>query len=378
MDEKRAAAIFQATIIDNAVIVNIVNILLVQLGFLGDCILSTHLPDAIKQHHSGAIVSVLTTPGATVFFKYNSSVDRVIPFAKRGKQKGLRGIWNLAQELKKYKFDVAYSLHRSLRTSLVLALADIPYRVGFKSAKGAFLYTELKTRPVGEHDVIRNLSILGDNSVTKNLTTNLTLVIPPESSVSAEVKSWCQGNSPYVSIFPSSVWATKRWHKEGFRSIVSNLITKGYRVCIMGAPNERNNNSFVAEGFPDDAVRDFTGVTSMDETVWMVSRARLVVCNDSMALHIGSALKIPTVTIFCATSPWFGFGPWQNQALVVQHEALDCKPCKRHGSIACPTGTELCMKGVAPKDVMTAVMRLLEETPPFLSQGTSTQYHLSP
>jgi len=355
-----------------------VNILLVQLGFLGDCILSTHLPDAIKQHHTGATVSVLTTPGAASFFKHNGSVNAVIPFAKRGKQKGLPGIWHLAQELKAYKFDVAYSLHRSLRTSFVLALASIPHRVGFKSAKGAFFYTELKTRPLGEHDVIRNLSILGDNSVTKSLSTTLTLVIPPESNISDEVKSWCQGNTPYVNVFPASVWATKRWHKEGFRNIVGNLVAKGYRVGIMGAPNERDHNSFVAKGFPVDVVRDFTGVTSMDETVWMVSRSKLLVCNDSMALHIGSALKIPTVTIFCATSPWFGFGPWQNQALVVQHESLDCKPCKRHGSKACPTGTELCMKGVAPKDVMTAVMKLLEETLTPLNPDTLTQYHLSP
>jgi heptosyltransferase-2 len=84
------------------------------------------------------------------------------------------------------------------------------------------------------------------------------------------------------------------------------------------------------------------------------------VCNDSVALHVGSALKVPTVAVFCATSPRFGFGPWRNRATVVEHSELSCKPCRRHGSPRCPTGTEACMRDVKAERVLAAASGLLE------------------
>jgi heptosyltransferase-2 len=63
-----------------------------------------------------------------------------------------------------------------------------------------------------------------------------------------------------------------------------------------------------------------------------------------MALHMASAFRIPTVAVFCATAPEFGFGPWENpESVVVQDATLPCKPCGRHGSNRCPNGTEACM-----------------------------------
>lgn len=92
----------------------------------------------------------------------------------------------------------------------------------------------------------------------------------------------------------------------------------------------------------------------------VMQKARLVVCNDSMSLHMASALKVPTVAIFCATSPTFGYGPWQNQAIVVERRDLACKPCRPHGSRRCPNGTEACMRGLAADEVISAVDRLLD------------------
>lgn len=335
-------------------------VLLVQLGFIGDCVLSTHLPEAIVQQHPEAEVTVLTTPIARSLFADNRWVAETLSFAKRGDQKGIGGLLALAQDLRQRNFTICYSLHRSIRTTILLALARIPHRVGFVNARGAWLYHVVRDRPKGEHDVRRNLAILGNYAETEYLSTRMCLVPPERNSVSEKVREWvAKGvHRPYAVVFPGSVWFTKRWSEEGFRRVVMQLVKEGYRVCVLGAPNEQEGNRRVTVGCDEGLVADFTGLTSLRETIWIVAQAGLLVCNDSMALHLGSALKVPTVTIFCATSPFFGFGPWQNRALVVQHEALECKPCRRHGSNACPTGTELCMTGVSPAQVMKAVRQL--------------------
>jgi heptosyltransferase-2 len=107
-------------------------------------------------------------------------------------------------------------------------------------------------------------------------------------------------------------------------------------------------------------VIDLTGKTDIAETMYIVKNARLIVCNDSMALHMASAFKVPNVAIFCATSPQFGFGPWKNRAVVVEKKDLTCRPCRRHGGRSCPTGTEACMKDLSPDEVIGAIKSLLD------------------
>jgi heptosyltransferase-2 len=124
----------------------------------------------------------------------------------------------------------------------------------------------------------------------------------------------------------------------------------------MGGPDDMAVNRRVSRGLD---VLDLGGKTSISDAMYIVSQAKLVVCNDSMSLHMASAFKIPTVTIFCATSPTFGFGPWQNNARVVEKK-LDCKPCGRHGGRRCPNGTEACMKEVDFDEVASAIDSVLK------------------
>jgi len=63
-----------------------------------------------------------------------------------------------AGELKSQGFD-----HRSPRTAILLFLARIPVRIGFRDANLSFLYTEQRQKKEEGHSVIRNLSLLFDD-----------------------------------------------------------------------------------------------------------------------------------------------------------------------------------------------------------------------
>ena len=154
---------------------------------------------------------------------------------------------------------------------------------------------------------------------------------------------------------PGSVWPTKRWDWAQFREVAKHFTSLGQRVILIGSPAEVSVCEQVARDLP---VTNLAGHHSLAETLYIVQQAGLVICNDSMVLHLASAFKIPTVTVFCATSPRFGFGPWQNRALVVEHQGLSCKPCRRHGGLTCPTGTEACMREVPASQVLAAVQQL--------------------
>lgn len=328
------------------------NILLVQTSFLGDTILSTPVITALKLKHPNSKIFMMTTPLAKELVRRDPDLSGVITFDKRGSERGLKGIRRKARELSEMNFSRVYSLHRSARTAVTLALSGIPERVGFREASLSFLFTEKRTRTGRGHEVLRNLSILDDDPNSYANSCPIRIVPPTFAELSDSAKALSKSLDKYAVIFPGSEWKTKMWKSEGYREVLLNLERKGWSTLLLGSPKERAICEAVRGG---SKAQNRAGDFSLSESLYFVSRAGLVVCNDSMALHLASAFKVPCVSVFCATSPEFGFGPWQNRAKVVEKTGLSCKPCRRHGSPSCPNGTERCMRDLSSTEVISAI-----------------------
>lgn len=328
-------------------------ILIVQTAFLGDTVLTTPIFKALRARYPEAQLWFVGTPAGVELVRRDPLLAGVIPFDKRGRDAGARGLWRFAQRLRSERFDRVYAVQRSARTSLLVWLAGIPERIGYRSARGSWLYTRRMVRPVDGHDVERNLTILGDERGGGD--GELRLFPPPLSELPGEVTAVLPPAGTYVVLAPGSAWRTKRWDQSHYAAVAQSYTRAGVPVVVVGAPEEREVCAAVASA---SGALDLAGKTSVAACATVIAGAKVLVCNDSVALHIGSALKVPTVAVFCATSPRFGFGPWRNQATVVEHTELACKPCRRHGSRVCPTGTEACMRDVPPERVLRAAAEL--------------------
>ena len=299
----------------------------------------------------------MTTPAAAGLVADDPLVDRVIAFDKRGRDRGMAGILRMSRRLRRLGFDRAYALQRSYRTAIMLVLSGIAHRTGFQSAKFSFVFHSRQVRGTDQHDVLRNLALLAGEAPLSALDTSLRLFPPAVGRVGPELAAHIQDPRPYLLLVPGSAWKTKRWHWKHFRVLADRLIGQGYRVLLMGADADRAVSRRVARGLE---VVDLTGQTTVPATMTLVRHAAGVVCNDSMAQHLASAFGKPCVVVFCATSPAFGFGPWQNpNAVVVEAQDLACKPCARHGGRHCPTGTQACMEAPQPQTVLDALESVL-------------------
>jgi len=331
-------------------------ILLVQLSFLGDVVLSTPVISALQKLYPEAELDLLTMPAAKEVVVRDRFVCDVITFDKRKSERGISGMFRIARQLAGRKYDRVYCLHRSIRTAVVLWLARIPHRIGFRDSKGWFLFHETRTRPRGTHEVERNLSIIQPEMVGDEFDDAIRLVAPERRELGTEARTAMNEIENFAIIAPGSVWKTKRWSAQHYRTIVERLLARGLSVIVTGAPSEEQ--SCREASFGTEAL-NLVGKTSLSDLMALISRAELVVCNDSMTLHLASGFSRPTVAIFCATSPKFGFGPWKSPHIIVEKDGLACKPCRRHGSMRCPTGTEACMTSLGPNDVWNACQQLL-------------------
>jgi heptosyltransferase-2 len=352
-------------------------ILIIPKGHFGDMLLTGPVFEAIKKSDPQVHLTVLAPPQTADFARRDPYVDDVLVFDRRKEFPGWRGMRRFAEILKAKGFQRAYSFHRSPRTALMLFLAKIPERVGYADSLLSLLLTRRVSKTERFHEVIRNLELIyadlgpriqGEMDVLKRSGPtplsdifSLRVSMVAESELSVSVREYLDLSKPFVVLSPGSAWETKRWSPSGFRGVARELVSRGYRVLLVGAPSDISACSEVCQGveLSPDTITNVCGATTLLELIYLVSKAKAVVCNDSLALHLAAATKVPTVAVFCATSPLFGFGPWKNRAIVVEKTDLFCKPCRRHGSRRCPTGTNACMEGVSSAMVLKAFDDLL-------------------
>src|SRR2546430_449648 len=119
---------------------------LVKLDMLliGDVVLTTPLLEALAVRHGP--VDVVSTPAAAPLVETHPAVRRVIPYDKKGQDRGLAGLLRLARTLRAERYECAYLPHRSLRSALAAWLARIPRRGGFCDEGGGAGYPRRRRR----------------------------------------------------------------------------------------------------------------------------------------------------------------------------------------------------------------------------------------
>ena len=81
-------------------------ILIFHTAFIGDIVLSTPLIKNIKKLYPDFEVTYVTTPAGKAILSNNPHIKEIIAYDKRGKNKGIKGMFSLAEDLRKKKFNI--------------------------------------------------------------------------------------------------------------------------------------------------------------------------------------------------------------------------------------------------------------------------------
>jgi heptosyltransferase II len=357
------------------------NVLVVQTSFLGDTVLTLPLLSEIKRRYPAGKLTLLCAPVSAELLRSHELIDEVIVDDKRRQDAGILGLWRKAKALQKRRFTLAISPHKSLRSALLLFLARIPHRVGFRQSKGALFFHGLADRDPLHHEVERNLSILRALDIhTETCRRDIDLRVPEASREQARRLLEAAGvdlNKTIIGINAGSVWPTKRWSPELFAQLIRKLKQDvNCEIVLFGAPEDHHTVAQI-EALCTTEVANLCGKTALRDLPAAVSACDLFITNDSGPMHIAVACGVPVVAIFCATTPSLGFYPYSSKAVVVQKD-LHCRPCSSHGGRRCPLGTEDCIKLIRPEHVLQAAMQILEvndQLPP--SSGTHEPQYLN-
>lgn len=324
------------------------NSLVIQTAFLGDVVLTTPLLATLAGRHGP--VDVVTTPAAAGLIATHPAVRQAIPYDKRGRDRGLRGLVRLGRRLKAARYEVAYLPHRSLRSAALAILAGVPRRVGFADG-WAVLYTETRPRPDSGHEIDR---LLGLADAAPGSAPPRVYPTPADEQAVAELLSAAAITGPFVALAPGSIWGGKRWP---FYAELASELAPRVAVAVVGGPEDALLGEAIraAVAQAGGVAVNACGRLSLLQAAALIGRARVLVTNDSAPLHLATAVGTPLVALFGPTVPEFGFGPIRAGDVALGVTALECRPCSDHGPRACPLGHHRCMRELRVETVMTAI-----------------------
>jgi heptosyltransferase-2 len=329
------------------IIFNTMKILIVQTAFIGDVVLATPLIEACKIKYSEAEISFLTIPYSAPILRNHPMLKEVLVFDKRGTG-NLRNSWGVMKLLREKQFDLAIVPHRSLRSAVILYLANIPQRIGFDRSAGKFLFTKIVKYHKDWTEIERDLSLMGLESQ------DIPPKIYPSEKEKSAVDEFLSQNriADFIAIAPGSIWNTKRWPEAYYRELCELMQKKGFPPAILiGSKADYPVCFNVAQGL-EGYIYISAGELGPLESAELLRRAKLLIANDSAAGHIASAVGTKVVSIFGPTVPAFGFAPYGEGNIIIEHPDLYCRPCRIHGSKKCPEKHFRCMLEVTPEDVV--------------------------
>jgi asparagine synthase (glutamine-hydrolysing) len=156
-----------------------------------------------------------------------------------------------------------------------------------------------------------------------------------------------------VAIAPGAKRATNLWRSERFAEVGRVLAANGYRVVLLGGPQETQVCAGIAAAIGPGAL-SLAGALTVAESCEVLRRSHLAICVDSGVQHLASAVGTPVVSLF---SFWQMLGKWRPHGAASQviQKWVPCHTCLLD---ECPRGN-LCMARISVADVLEAAQRSL-------------------
>jgi heptosyltransferase-2 len=153
----------------------------------------------------------------------------------------------------------------------------------------------------------------------------------------------------YVAFVIGATHFTKRMPNYKIISICKRL---NLPVLLLGGNDVKANGDEIAAAV-GTSVYNACGVTSLDESVFLVSKAQSLIGFDTGLTHIAEAFNVPIVSVWGGTTPdLLGVWPYKVKETLIAGIELSCRPCSKFGLEKCPLGHFKCMNNMPEADIV--------------------------
>jgi heptosyltransferase-2 len=321
------------------------NLLIRATNWVGDAVMCLPALRAIRERFPKARITILAKPWVADLYARETFADEVILFTPRTVAGKCRFAWSL----RKRQFDGAILLQNAFEAALIAWLAGIPLRVGYNRDGREWLLTHAIPPPspgeIPRHERFYYLELLRRAGIIERLRGPEAIRLTPPAVARKKM----------IGLSPGAAYGgAKRWLPERFAAAAAELAgARKASIALFGSRDERQLCEQVAGMLQGFEVTNYAGETTLAQFIELAASCEVFLTNDSGAMHIASALGVPTVAVFGATDD-AATGPTGLHASVIR-ESVECSPCLLR---ECPIDHK-CMTGVSAGRVAREALRVL-------------------
>lgn len=272
------------------------NILVIKLGALGDFVQAMGPFAAIRAHHPGAHITLLTTAPFAELAQASPYFDEVWlddkpPLWRIDKVAALR------RRLLGGQFTRVYDLQTSDRSSWYFRLIGWPGRAGGQSnipewsgiAKGCS-HPHANPRRDDMHTIERQREQLAMAGIKA--------VPAPDLAWAEAAPGQFDLPVPFVLLVPGGAphRPAKRWPVERFSALAGWLVERGITPVLLGTVKEKTEIEAIVTACPQAV--DLSGRTGFPDIIALARRAEAALGNDTGPMHLIAAGGCPSVVLF--------------------------------------------------------------------------------
>ena len=333
-------------------------ILVIKLNAVGDVLRTAGIIPALQSKYPGAYITWITDPDAVPLLEMVPGIDRIWP------HDGC-----LLERLLTEPFDLVLGLDNSRDSAALAYLSKGEKKMGFSLDDSGRL---IPLSPVAETwfqmglwDDLKRANRRTYQDILWDICELPKPTMPPDIVLSESLKTKAEAFAkkaritdakPVIGFFSGT---GKRWPQKTLsfpkqKELLRELA--GYyphgSIILFGGPDEAEQNDTLLAGVPSSVVNAGCH-NSLPKFAALLNLVDVLITGDTLALHVGLALRKKIVAYFGPTAPWevdlFGMG----EKIIAP---VDCIACYRTDCDKSPKCSDL----VSISDIMAAVSSMVK------------------
>jgi heptosyltransferase II len=319
--------------------------LIIGPSWLGDMVMAQALFKTLLQINPSAIIDVVAPTWSLPVLQRMPEITNKIELAIPHGKLWLLQRYKLAKNLQQNNYTSAIILTNSWKSALIPWFAKIKKRTGWVGELRFGLINDIRyldkkkyISMISRYIALAYPAHYNLPSLLLNQVIKPKLIIDPDNLILLKNKFNINNLSklPILALcIDAAFGVAKCWPEEYYIKLAEHKIKQNWQVWIFGTkPNLSINNS-------SNLILNFSGKTSLIDTIDLLSLVDVVVCNDSGLMHIAASFNKKIIAIYGPTSS--EFTPPIADCVKIVNKNLQCSPCFAR---TCPLGHHKCMKEI--------------------------------
>ena len=228
-----------------------------------------------------------------------------IEFLVHAKRSGLRGLAALRRTLAGRRFDLVLHMQFAWRASMIATLLRAPVKLGYDRERALdlqWLFTTERIAAGGREHVMDGLFGFARALGVEERDYRWDIPVPPSAAERAATLIPAGHRALIVS--PCSRHALRNWRAEHYAAVADHAFAQlGLEIflCGGGSALERRMGEEIAARMRAPHV-NLIGQDTLIELYALIGRATVLLAPDSGPVHMATALRVPVVGLYAATS----------------------------------------------------------------------------